>query len=317
MDVSIVIVNWNTRDIVRNCLCSTYGQTKNVDFEVIVIDNASMDGSAKMVQTEFPQVNLIKNSNNVGFAAACNQGIAISKGKYVLLLNSDIVILDNAIAKAFTFAETHPEAAVVGCRVLNPDKTVQQTCFMFPSLLNMLLSTTHLHKLFSSSGFFGREYMTWWDRDDVRQVDCVTGCFMLVRQNAIKDVGTLDERFFMYGEETDWCYRFKKAGWVTLFTPGAEIVHLDCASSKQIADKMFLQLRGSISFFFKKHKTFPEYIMCCILTSLFFALRAPVWGIVTLISNNRRKDAWNKCLVYVKGALYSLAGYKALCARKM
>ncbi len=216
-EVSVVVVNWNTQDILRDCLISIYEQCGEIDLEVIVIDNASTDGSVEMVKKDFPQVTLIENSQNRGFAAANNQGIAISKGRYVLLLNSDTVVLDNAIAKTAAFADSHPEAAVVGCRVLNPDRTLQPTCFMFPSILNMLLSSTYLYKLFPKNKFFGRERMTWWNRNDIREVDVVTGCFMLVRQDTIKKVGSMDEQFFMYGEETDWCYRFKQAGWKVMF----------------------------------------------------------------------------------------------------
>ena len=177
IDVSIIIVSWNTEEILRNCLKSVYEDGGDVAFEVIVIDNASSDGSAEMIRKNFPQVVLIENSENRGFAAANNQGITIAKGRYVLLLNSDTIVLDKAIEKTLSFADAHRESGIVGCRVLNPDKTLQPTCFMFPSVLNMLLSTTYLYKLFPKSRFFGRERMTWWDRSDTRQVDVATGCF--------------------------------------------------------------------------------------------------------------------------------------------
>jgi len=164
-DVSIVIVNWNTREILRDCLRSVYENAGPVDLHVIVVDNASTDGSVEMVKSEFEKVQLIANSENRGFAAANNQGMAVATGRYVLLLNSDTVVLDGAIAKTVAFADVHPEAAVVGCRVLNPDRSLQRTCFMYPSVLNLLLAATYLNKLFPRSRFFGRERMTWWDRD--------------------------------------------------------------------------------------------------------------------------------------------------------
>ncbi len=218
-EISIIIVNWNTRDVLCDCLRTLYQQAGGIDFEVIVVDNASTDSSAEMVKVRFPNVILIENHENRGFAAANNQGMAIARGRYVLLLNSDTVVPDDTMPKMVAFAYNHPEAAVVGCRVLNPDGTLQPTCFMFPSLLNMVLSSTYLYKLFPGSKFFGRERMTWWDRNDAREVDVVTGCFMLVRREAIEQIGLLDEYFFMYGEETDWCYRFKQAGWKVIFTP--------------------------------------------------------------------------------------------------
>ena len=272
MDASIIIVNRNTKAILRDCLRSIFVQAQGVFFEVIVIDNASTDGSDEMVKSEFPDVLIIRNSENRGFAAANNQGISIAKGRYILLLNSDTIVLDKAIHKTVSFADAHPEAAIVSCRVLNPDMTLQPTCFMFPSILNMLLSSTYLYKLFPHSRIFGRELMTWWDRSDVREVDVVTGCFMLVRCEAINVVGIMDERFFMYGEETDWCYRFKQAGWRMLFTPDAEVIHLHGASTKQIQSQMILQLRGSILLFLKKKRKQIFYAVACLLVSIFFDL---------------------------------------------
>lgn len=155
VNVSVVIVNWNTKELLFDCLISIYEQTHDIEYEIIVVDNGSNDGSAAIVKAEFPRVILIENSENRGFAAANNQGMAIAKGRYVLLLNSDTVILDNAIGRTISFADAYPEAAVVGCRVLNPDKTLQPTCFMFPSLLNMILSSSYLYKLFPKSTFFG------------------------------------------------------------------------------------------------------------------------------------------------------------------
>jgi len=300
-DVSVIIVSWNTQDILRDCLRSIYEQGGEIDLEVIVIDNASTDGSVEMVKKDFPQVTLIENSQNRGFAAANNQGIAISKGRYVLLLNSDTVVLDNAIAKTAAFADSHPKAAIVGCRVLNPDQTLQPTCFMFPSILNMLLSSTYLYKLFPKSKFFGRERMTWWNRNDIREVDVVTGCFMLVRQDAIKKVGSMDEQFFMYGEETDWCYRFKQAGWKILFTPCAEIIHLGGQSSKGIRVDMLIRLRISILQFMKKHYSWLTYRIACFFVIVFFLTRLPVWICIALFSNKRRGEARNRVKAYTIG----------------
>ena len=315
VDVSIIIVSWNTRDILCNCLESVYEQTRKVDFEVIVIDNASVDGSVEMVKNKFHSVSLIANSRNRGFAAANNQGIVIAKGRYVLLLNSDTITLYDAISKTVSFADDNPDAAVVACKVLNPDKTLQPTCFMFPSILNMLLSSTYLYKIFPKSKFFGRERMTWWDRSDSRQVDVATGCFMLVRQDAIRQVGTMDGRFFMYGEETDWCYRFHKAGWKVTFTPSAEIIHLGDASSRQMKSEMILQLRGSILLFLKKHKCFWTYAVACLLVAFFFLLRIPYWLAMTIISGNDRDNHFQKVRIYCRGVLRALWGGRDLCTK--
>ena len=307
-DISIVIVNWNTRHILFDCLKSVYEQSVDSSLEVIVIDNASSDGSAEMVKKDFPQITLIENSENLGFAAANNQGIEISKGRYVLLLNPDTLILDNAINKTLYFADAHPESAVVGCRVLNPDRTLQPTCFMFPSILNMLLSTTYLYRLFPKSRFFGRERMTWWDRSDIREVDVVTGCFMLVRREAIEQVGLLDERFFVYGEETDWCYRFKKAGWKVMFTPCAEIIHLGGQSTQKKATAMVVQLRKSILQFMKKHYSPLIYRAACLLTVTFLAVRLPIWSVMAFFQRSESSEAAIKKRAYYTGIVNILFG---------
>jgi hypothetical protein len=308
LDVSVVIVNWNTRDVLRDCLASVYTNTKNIRFEVIVIDNASSDGSAEMVRGEFPHVILLMNPRNLGFATANNQGMSVANGRYVLLLNSDTILLDNAIEKTMAFADSHVQAGIVGCRVLNPDKSLQPTCFMFPSVLNMFLWATYLSRAFATSKFFGRERMIWWHRDDVREVDVATGCFMLVRSQAIEQVGLLDEQFFMYGEETDLCCRFKKAGWKILFTPDAEIIHLGGASTRQISSEMFQQYAKSMLLFFKKHKSWFSYRIACVLLALCFSLRAPFWLGKAICAKNTRDSNIQRAKDYTTGALRALLG---------
>ena len=301
MDVSIIIVNWNTCKITCECLQSVHEQTVKSKIEVIVIDNASTDDSVRMIKEKFPQVRLIENSANRGFAAANNQGIRVAKGRYLLFLNSDTLVLDGAIDKVVSFADGNPDAAVVGCCVLNADKTLQSTCFMFPSVLNMLLSSTYLYKLFPKSKLFGRERMSWWDRTDVREVDVVTGCFMLVRREAIKQVGMMDEKFFMYGEETDWCYRFKQAGWMVVFAPVGEIIHLAGQSSHKVHAEMLVQLRLSILKFIRKHHGWLKHKIACFLTTLFFVLRVPIWLIVSVFGCKNRGQAVVKLLAYIRG----------------
>jgi len=171
MKIVLVTLVHNRKHLVGAALQSAVNQTLDKSKWIhLVIDNASTDGSVEMVRNQFPTVRIIKNDENKGFIVANNQGIEISEGRYVLLLNSDTVILKNAIAKTMKFADEHPDAAVVGCRVLNPDRTLQRTCAMYHSVLNMLLSATYLYKIFPKSKFFGREEMTWWEFNDVREV---------------------------------------------------------------------------------------------------------------------------------------------------
>ncbi len=312
MDVSIIIVNWNTKELLKGCLESIYEQTKGVEFEVIVVDNASSDGSKEMVANEFPEVVLIANRDNRGFAAANNQAMEMAKGRYVLLLNSDTVILKDVIAGMISYSDSHTKVGIAGCRVLNPDGTLQPTCFMFPSVLNMFLYSTYLNKLFPKSRFFGRERLTWWDRSNERDVDVVTGCFMFVRREAIEKVGLMDEQYYVYGEETDWCYRFKNSGWKVVFVPSGEIIHFGGASSSQVKSRMRLQLAGSILLFFKKHRGLVSYMLACLFTALFFLLRIPYWLLKGLISGKSRGIALGNVRTYMLGFVLSFTGWRGL-----
>lgn len=315
VDVSIVVVSWNTSKILHDCLESIYAHIENLAFEVIVVDNASSDDSVEMVKRDFPDAISLQNSHNKGFAAANNKGISVAKGRYILLLNSDSLVLDKAIDKTVSFADKHPKAAVVTCKVLNPDKTLQDSYFMFPSILNMLLSATFLNKLFPRSRFFGRVRMTWCDWSDVREVDVVAGCFMLVRREAIEQVGMMDEQFFMYAEETDWCYRFKQAGWKIIYAPVGEIVHLEGQSANLQSETMLLQLLGSTLYFMKKQRSWPEYVLSCILMSLHFAMRIPFW-VVKAATSTKKKDAQRRCHIYAKAAVLALLGWNHLCVKR-
>jgi GT2 family glycosyltransferase len=317
MDVSIIIVNWNTKNLLRECLKSVIEQTTKVDYEIIVVDNSSSDGSVEMVRNEFKDIVVIENSENRGFAAANNQAVKIAKGKYILLLNSDTIVLSHAIEKTIAFADKHPNAAVTGCRVLNPDGTLQNTCFMFPSIINMLLSSTYLYKLFPKNRFFGREQMTWWDRNDVREVDVVTGCFMLIRREAIEQTGLMDEQFFMYGEETDWCFRFKKNGWKIIFTPAGQIIHYGGQSTSQKKAEMVLQLRGSILLFIKKHKSILSHIISRLLTALFFFLRIPYWFAAGMLRRVQWSESKQTASVYALGGFHCLVGWEKLLVKNI
>lgn len=312
MDVSIIIVAWNVRQLLYDCLKSVYDQTKGVDFEVIYVDNASEDGSVEMVREEFPEVKIMENDENKGFIKANNQAIEIAEGRYVLLLNSDTVVLDNAIGKTVKFADANPQAAVVGCKVRTPDKILQRTCFMYPSILNMFLAATYLYKVFPKSKLFARERMTWWDYNDTREVETICGCFSLVRREAIKQVGLMDESYFVYGDDPDWCYRFKKNGWKILFTPDPEIIHYGGQTTKQMTEKFLLQLYGSKLIFMKVHRSKWTFPLAGFLMALFFLLRVPYWFATAIIYRNEREESVQTARTYLRGSLYCLVDWKRL-----
>jgi GT2 family glycosyltransferase len=312
VDVSVIIVAWNVRQLLHDCLKSVYQKTRDVDFEVIYVDNASEDGSVEMVREQFAEVRIIENDKNEGFIKANNQGIEIAQGRYVLLLNSDTILLDNAIAKTVRFADANPDAAVSGCKVLNPDRTIQRTCFMYPSVLNMFLAATYLYKIFPESRFFGREHMTWWGFDEAREVETICGCFSLVRKEAIDQVGLMDERYFVYGDDPDWCYRFKKAGWKVMFTPSGRIIHYGGQTTSQKARAFRLQLEGSKLIFMKLHRSRAAFPFACLMAALFFFLRIPYWLAIGLFKRKRGTKPIEQAVTYLIGGWYCLTNWKRL-----
>lgn len=287
--LSAIIVNWNTKRDLESCLISFYNNAPSCNYEVILVDNASTDDSVSMVEGKFPDVIIHKNAANLGFAKACNQGISISKGDYVLLMNADIVVLEKTIEKLINFADLHPNAYIFGCRILNPDRSLDQSCFMFPSVLNLVICGLRLNRFFPNNRFFGRPDMTWWNAQDERPVQVVKGCFMLVRRKLFSKIGMLDEDYFMYAEESDFCYRSQKASCQVMFTPSAEVIHLGGQSTRQLFYKMKVQYYKSYLLFIKKHKGNLSYLVAVFFTSLFVLLRLPVY-LCASIRNGLYKD---------------------------
>ena len=253
LDLSVIIVNWNTSDLLAKCLRCVESTVQRVSYETWVVDNASTDGSVDMLRRDFPDVKLIANSQNVGFARANNQAMAVAAGRYVLLLNSDAFVKDNTIDEMVRFMDEHPDAGLAGCKLLYDDGRLQPSCSSFPTLATELFIAFGLDRLFPKSPIFGKYRMTDWDYRDAREVDVIMGAFMLARADAIQKVGVMDEAFFMYSEEVDWCYRFKQAGWKIYFTPEVETVHLWGGSSKAVKVETLIRLYRSRVQFFRKH----------------------------------------------------------------
>lgn len=283
-DVSVIVVNWNTRDLLRNCLNSIITQT-SVAHEIIVVDNASSDGSADMVRTEFPSATLIANSKNGGFAAANNQGLRISRGRTVLLLNPDTLILDGAIDHMLAWLDRHPGVGCVGCQVLEGPGVIQRTCFADPTVLNSVMLEFGLMRLAPWIPAFGRSWYTDWDRRSEREVDVVSGMFMLVPRAVMDQVGLLDDAFFVYAEESDWCRRIRKAGYTCVFSPDAQIIHLDggSKSTSQIRSRMYVQMQKSHLIYSRKHSGALGYAIIRFLYLVTSTLRLAVFSALRLV----------------------------------
>lgn len=290
MDLSIIVVNWNTIDLLKDCLESIFDGLKGVSAEVIVIDNASEDGSPDMVEQDFPQVILIRNEENRGFAAANNQGLEIARGRQILLLNSDTIVHGDVLGQSVRYLDVHPRAGAMGCRVLNTDGTVQLTCSQYPSLLNMVLMASGLWKL-NRPSFFGRYLMTDWQRDSERTVDVISGCYLLLKRETLDDVGLLDEDFFFFGEETDWCYRMRKAGWILMFAPVGEITHHGGGSVKRLNHKRDIMLTNATIKLHRKHGGVVRGATCWLITAFFNASRAVFWtGRTWIFGDDRSRE---------------------------
>jgi GT2 family glycosyltransferase len=286
--MSIVIVSWNTREILRDCLASIYENAAPEEFQIIVVDNDSADGSAEMVKEQFPKVDLIVNDDNLCFAAANNVGFKIAKGDYILLLNSDTIVLGDALQKTLAYAQSKPDYGIVSCKILNEDHSLQPNCFMLPSFLNSVLFLTGMYKLFPNSKFFGRAEMTWWDYANEIDVEALKGCFMLVRKEALDQVGGMDEQFFMYSEEIDWCYRFSKQGWKLGFYPDASIIHLGGVSAAKLgADRALIKDKSSIRYM-RKHYSTPHFYIGYLMMVLFYMSRLPAAAALAAVSKNEK-----------------------------
>lgn len=251
MDLSVVIVSWNVRDLLRRCLGSVLA-SRGVTLEVIVVDNASSDGSAEMVRRDFPQVRLVANSENRGFPAANNQGITLSRGRYVLLLNPDTEVINDALATMVAFADGERDVGVVGPQLLNPDGTVQSSRRRFPTLTTAFFESTWLQP-YAPRRLLQRYYVLDRPDDEVQDVDWVTGAALMARREAIDEAGLLDEGFFMYSEELDWCRRFRDAGWRVVYLPTARIIHHVGKSSEQVLPARHIHFQTSKVRYFRKY----------------------------------------------------------------
>ncbi len=249
-DLSVVIVSWNTCDLLAACLHSVLQEAEAAQLavEIFVVDNASTDQSVTMVREQFPAVALLENDSNPGFATANNQALARSSGRYCLLLNPDTYVLPDGLGALVRFMDAHAHVGAAGARLLNADGTLQFSCSPEPTLARETWRLFHLDEVRP----LGVYAMSDWSTAAPRPVDVVQGAAMIVRAAVLAQVGPLDEGYFMYSEEVDWCTRIRRAGWQIFWVPDARIVHYGGQSARQVADAMFLQLyRGKVQYFHK------------------------------------------------------------------
>lgn len=250
MSMAVVIINYNTREHLRACLATVQSEGP---CELIVVDNASSDGSVEMVQSEYPWVDLQVNKNNVGYGAAANQAIARCTTDYVLLLNADILLQPGALQSLSTYLDQHPRVAIVGPRLVNPDGTLQSSCYPFPGTLQWLFDNNFSSRLVRHISFLRHYLLRSWLHTEMRIVPAVKGAALAIRRKAFETVSGFDQSFFLYFEELDLCYRLIAAGWQIHFAPVTTVVHIGGASTMQYPSDMAVQLSTSLMQFLHRH----------------------------------------------------------------
>ena len=248
MDLSIVIVNWNVKDLLYNCLQSlldTCQVSPNLTAEIIVVDSASTDGSPQMVRVEFPQVRLIASDENLGYAGGNNTGANAATGRYIFLLNPDTIVQSDALTQMVNYIDAHPEVGALGPQLLWPDGSVQSSRRRFPTLGSLFWESTLLGQWFPRNRHARRYHVADHPSDQIQKVDWIVGAAILLRREAWCQVGPIEEDFFMYFEETDWCHRAAEAGWETHYLPDARIIHYEGKSSEQIVAARTLRFQQS------------------------------------------------------------------------
>ncbi|MEM9773159.1 MAG: glycosyltransferase family 2 protein [Chloroflexota bacterium] len=270
--ISIIIVSWNTKGLLADCLDSLISLSNNLEIQgqgmqTVVVDNNSSDGTVEMLQEAYPWVELLDKKENLGFPAGNNVGFEQGKGEYLLMLNPDTIVHDNAIEKLIAYLDSHPNVGAVGARLLNPDGSLQESCYPKPTLGREFWRLFHMDKLLPH----GVYDMNDWSTSEPREVDVIMGACILTRNSIMNTVGGLDEEFFMYSEEVDLCYRMQGSGWEIHWHPEALVTHLGGQSTKLVKTEMFLRLYESKLLYFNKNhgrKAAKLYKIILFLSSL-------------------------------------------------
>lgn len=286
MDLSVSIVNHNNRELLDRCLTSVYAAAGSLQIEVIVVDNVSEDGSAAMVKEKYPPVKLIENEERAGFAANQNKGLRLADGEFVLLLNNDTEARPGALETLVSFMRAHPDAGLAGPRLLNTDGSVQESCFRTPTLGVLFYDATFISSLFPEHPVFGG--FKRWSHDAEREVSSISGACVIARRSAVEQVGPLDERFFMYFEDHDWCLRFRQAGWKIWFTPSAEVVHHGGGSEGLLGHDRFEHFYRAMDLFYEKHYGRAAVAAVAALNVAGSVFRLGAWSALAAFSKKHR-----------------------------
>jgi GT2 family glycosyltransferase len=291
--LSIAIVSYNTRELAINCIKSITDETQDIDYEIIVVDNNSSDNTVEQIRLHFPNIIVITNQENKGFAYALNIGIGDSSGDAVLSINSDTIVLDHAIEKSYKFLYDNNDIQILGIKLLNADGSIQPSCRFLPSIANCLCEAFFLINLFPKSKIFGKYYMSYFDYNSTIDVEWIKGTYMMIRKSVFERIGFFDDNYFLYTEETDFMFRANKANLKTVFFHEAEIYHLEGASLKKNPEKVYKMVHRTKLFYFMKNHKFPEKQILILIQYLAMINRVIAYliaGIVKIDYNYLRKS---------------------------
>jgi N-acetylglucosaminyl-diphospho-decaprenol L-rhamnosyltransferase len=299
-DVSIIIVTWNNAPDIGRCLDSLSGIDQRMRAEILVVDNASSDQTVEVIQNGYPHVRVVCNKQNVGFAAANNQAMRMTDGRYVMLLNPDTSVDAGTVEVLVHYLDGSPKAWVAGPMILNPDRSLQVSGVRFPSRSNILVESLFLDRLFPHSRLFGSHKELFEDPHEPRAVDYVQGSALMVRREAINRVGVLDEGFFMYFEEADWCYRIKEAGGEVHYSPVGKVVHYGGNAFAHFDERRLVHYHRSMLRFFKKHYSLAQTLGLRPILALRSTIRVFLWGTISLVSASKRRVAISSARGYLR-----------------
>jgi GT2 family glycosyltransferase len=298
--LSLIIVSWKVKELLKNCLISVFHNPGQVPLEVIVVDNNSGDGSVEMIEKEFPQVRLIENRENMGFGRACNQGIRIARGEYLFILNPDTLVKPNTLQNIIDFMESNPQVSIGGCYLYYPDERLQNSFYRFPTVCSYFNRMFSLFRILPRNQLTQKFFWEYLNNNITGSVDVVSGGAMVLRKEKVEDIGLFDETYFMYAEEIDLCYRARQKGWVVSAIPNAKIIHHHQQSSLQnISLATFHNMRSDFLFF---RKFYPRYkvILIRIIQFLGILFRLLTWIAIYLFGSGKRTMAKEKVKGYLK-----------------
>ena len=300
VEISVVIVGWNAKHYLELCLDSLAKAPPRRSMEVFVVDNASADGSAEMIESRYPWVKLIKSPENLGFAKGNNVAIRQCQGRYVALVNPDVIVFPGCLDALADFLDEHPRVGNVGPRVFNADMTQQSTCRRFPTLWNNFCSAAALATTFTKSRVFAGEHMWYFPHDRTLTVDVLVGCFSMIRHETLDQVGLLDENLFMYGDDVDWCRRAWNAGWQVVFHPGGQAIHDRGKTTAPYPVRFAVAQQRSVLQYWKKHHNFLGVLGIRAIILFHHSLRYAVAALLSLAQSG--KNARNEVRKQVSGA---------------